>query len=103
MYELYKNIKPTTSIECNNAIEAISIEEKMRQVTQSGEPISGDVAMVYDEPKDGVKPEYDIRTDKWEIAQNAMDYVSRQNALKTNAPVEKTVTGTENIETTSNE
>ena len=35
--------------------------------------------LIYTPKEDGVRPEYDIRTDKWQIAINAMD---RVNAYK---------------------
>ena len=38
--------------------------------------------MIYTEKEQGVLPEYDIRTDKWEIAQNAMDVVHATNIAK---------------------
>lgn len=60
-----------------------SIEEKMRRVTEVGEPIDNAMPMVYTELKDGVLPEYDYRTDRWDIAQKAMDIVNKQNYAKT--------------------
>lgn len=62
--------------------EGQSIEEKMRLVTETNIPIDNVVPIVYTERKDGVKPEYDFNTDKWEIAQNAMDYANKKKREK---------------------
>lgn len=41
-----------------------------------------DAPIIYTDKKEGVKPQYDIRTDKWEIAQNAMNYVNATEIAK---------------------
>lgn len=51
------------------------IEEKVRRITENGEPIEDGAPIIYTERKDGVNPAYNIRTDRWEIAQNAMEQV----------------------------
>lgn len=56
---------------------AESIEEKMRRATETGEPIEAVSPMIYTERKQGVLPECDIRTDRWEIAQNAMGAIEK--------------------------
>lgn len=50
-----------------------SIEEKMRKVTQNNEPIDNVAPLVYTERKDGVLPQYDVRTDRFELARQAKD------------------------------
>ena len=59
-----------------------SIEEKMRRVTQTNEPIDNTAPITYTERKDGVRPEYDFHTDKWEYAQNAMGKVAKTKIAK---------------------
>lgn len=59
-----------------------SIEEKMRRVTTSNEPIENVAPMLYTERKDGVLPETDIRTDRFEIAQEAMGAVEKSITAK---------------------
>lgn len=51
--------------------EGEPIEAKIRRIMKNGEPIKDKAPIVYTERKDGVMPEYDIRTDKWEIACDA--------------------------------
>ena len=45
------------------------IEEKVARVVENKEPIEDGAPIIYTERKDGVIPAYNIRTDKWDIAQ----------------------------------
>lgn len=54
-------------------IEGERIEEKVRRLTDEKSPINDGAPIIYTERKDGVLPAYDIRTDRWEIAQKAME------------------------------
>lgn len=74
-YRSIKNI-PQVELECEEGFEAESLEEKVRRVTASNEPVEAISPMIYTERKDGVRPEYNIRTDKWDIAQSAMDTIA---------------------------
>ena len=53
--------------------EGESIEEKVAKLIENNEPITDGAPIIFTEKKDGVLPQYDIRTDKWDIAQSAMD------------------------------
>ena len=57
-------------------LEGEPIEEKVRRITQNNEPIEDGAPIIYTERKNGVNPAYNIRTDKWEIAQQAMQTVN---------------------------
>ena len=70
-----KVIVPTIMSTKIQAKEGEWIEEKVRRVVENGEPIEDGAPIVYTERKDGVRPEYNIRTDRWEIAQEAMEAV----------------------------
>ena len=41
-------------------------------MVETNEPIGETAPMIYTKKTDGVIPAYDIRTDKWEIAQDAI-------------------------------
>ena len=62
--------------------EGETVETKVARIVQNKEPITDGAPMIYTEKEQGVLPEYDIRTDKWEIAQNAMDVVHATNIAK---------------------
>ena len=50
-----------------------NIEAKVKRITENNEPISDGAPITYTEKKDGVRPEFDIRTDKWELVQEKME------------------------------
>lgn len=68
--------------------EGETIEQKMERVVNNNEPIEDGAPTIYTERKDGVMPEYDIRTDKWEVAQNAMDLVTKNDIARRNERIE---------------
>lgn len=59
-----------------NSFIGESIEEKVRKVTADNTNIEAISPIIYTERKDGVLPEYNIRTDKWDIAQQAMNTIA---------------------------
>lgn len=60
--------------------EAESIETKVRRILDENEPITDGAPIIYTEKKDGVLPEFNIRTDRWQIAIDAMGKVSSYEA-----------------------
>lgn len=76
---------PTSRIVCKAEKEGESIESKMFRVTNSNEPIDNTAPLLYTERKDGVLPQYDIRTDRWAMAMAAMDKVTKSNRAKRDA------------------
>ena len=73
---------PKSKIEINNIYEAEPLEVKLRRKMKGGkvDEEEGDQktwAIAYTEKKDGVKPEYDIRTDRFEIARQAMETIEK--------------------------
>lgn len=68
--------------------EGEAIETKVRRLMETGEPIKDGAPLVYQERKEGIKPEFDIRSDKWDIAESAMNMVAKAETAKGNkAPV----------------
>lgn len=59
-----------------------SIEEKVKRITENNEPITDGAPIIYTNRDDGVLPAYNIRTDRWEVAQAAMDAVNQANLAK---------------------
>lgn len=62
--------------------EGETIETKVNRIVNNGEPITDGAPIIYTERKDGVLPEYDIRTDRWDIAIDAMDKVNMNRFAK---------------------
>lgn len=69
------NIKPYTKsiITRNNSTLGETIEQKVRRITTQKEPIKDGAPPIFTERKDGVRAETNIRTDRFEIAIDAMD------------------------------
>lgn len=57
-------------------VEGESIEQKIERITANKEPIKDGAPEIFTERKDGVIAAYNIRTDRWEIAAEAMDKVA---------------------------
>lgn len=62
--------------------EGESIENKVQRITENNEPITDGAPIIYTNREDGVLPAYNIRTDRWEVAQTAMDAVNQANLAK---------------------
>lgn len=77
-----KNITEKTSIRVNNSYEGETIESKIERILTNNEPITDGAPPIYTERKHGVRPEYNIRTDRWDLAIDAMDYVAKSNIAK---------------------
>ena len=63
------------------SFEGEAIEKKVAKLLENNEPITDGAPIIYTEKKDGVLPQYDIRTDKWEIAQSAMDLANARKCF----------------------
>nr|WAE43642.1 MAG: hypothetical protein [Microviridae sp.] len=75
----YKQRPLTTSqMKINDSYIGETLEQKIARATSGKEPITDTADKpIYTERKDGVLPAYNIRTDKMEVALEAMDYVSK--------------------------
>lgn len=80
---MYKQNKmETTSIKHNDSYVGETIEQKVRRIVNNKEPITDGAPVIYTERKDGVQPSYNIRTDRFEVAVEAMDKVTRSHQAK---------------------
>lgn len=77
-----KNKINKTTLKVNQSLTGETIEQKIRRIVNNKEPIHDGAPIIYTERKNGVQPEYDIRTDRFEIAVDAMDYVTKSHTAK---------------------
>ena len=63
-----------------------SIEDRCKLLMETGEPIRDTSPLIFTPKEKGVMPQYDVRADKWDIAQNAMDRVNRERIAKGQQP-----------------
>ena len=66
--------------------EGETIETKVARITQNKEPITDSAPIIFTEKKDGVLPAYNIRTDRFDIALDAMDKIGKSKAKNQTAP-----------------
>lgn len=88
----------TGSIKKSQFKEGINIETKVARMVSNEEPITDAVPLFYGSAKEGVRPEYNIRTDRFQVAMEAHDKISNYEKSQ----YLKRVNGTES-ETTSEE
>lgn len=82
---MYKYNKPNRTLITRKKTEiGESIERKVVRILTNKEPISDNAPLIYTEKGKGVRPEYNIRTDRFEVAATAMDIVHKNNIAKGN-------------------
>lgn len=69
-------VKNVTDLQSVEQFEGEPIEAKIRRITENNEPITDGAPIVYTEKADGVVAGYNVRTDRFEIAIDAMDKVN---------------------------
>ena len=80
---MYKKINyHGTTLKNGISYQATTIEGKIRKIMENKEGITDGAPIIYTERKDGVQPAYDIRTDRFEIAIDAMDKIAKQHKAK---------------------
>lgn len=71
-----------TTLKINEATEGESIENRIERMVNNEEGIVAEAPIIHTERKEGVRPEFDIRTDKWELANEAADLVTQNSLLR---------------------
>lgn len=83
---MYKYQKPIpTTLKVNVSYEGERIEEKVERIVNNKEAITDGAPQIYTERRDGVLPQFDIRTDRFEVAVEAMDKVTKSHVAKREA------------------
>lgn len=77
-----KNQLQKTTINVNTSYEGETIEQKINRIVNNKEPISDGAPLIYTDRSEGVLPEMDVRTDRFEIAVDAMDKVTKSHQAK---------------------
>lgn len=80
-YQGNKSYKPSkkieTLIQVNESTEGETLEMKVNRIVNNKEAITDGAPIIYNSRKDGVQAGYDIRTDRMEIALEALDKVTK--------------------------
>lgn len=78
-----RNIVKNSRMSCNvDTDKGYTIEEMVNRLMDENTPIEETAPIIYTNRKDGVLPEYDIRTDRWDLAQKAMNKVAQDITAK---------------------
>ena len=85
----YPTLKPYTTLENIKLVEGESIETRVRKMVESGEPITDTAPLIYTEKRDGVISDYDIRSDKFDVALEALDTLGKTSIAKNNRAAEE--------------
>ena len=81
----YSNAEPNNGrLESVDIYEGETIEKKVARITLTNEPITDTAPIIYTEKKDGVLPAYNIRTDRFDLAIDAMDKIEMERIAKKN-------------------
>lgn len=84
MYKVKKANR--TSLTVNKTYTGMTIEKRIQLMVNNKEPITDSVPLIYTERKEGVRPEYDIRTDRFDLALDYMDKVTQAKLAKRESP-----------------
>lgn len=86
-----KNVLMPTkgSLSVDNTYEGKSIEQVIRERMTGSDIEVGGKVLLYSERKDGVLPNTNIRTDRWEVAQQAYDTLARSHVARREASYNK--------------
>lgn len=80
---MYKyKLKEKSQLKSVERVEGEPIEWKIERITSNNEPITDGAPEIYTDRADGVQAAYNIRTDRFEIAADAMDLVERNVTAK---------------------
>lgn len=104
-----------TTLKRNKGYAGETLEQKINRIVNNKEPIKDGAPLIYQERKEGINPDYDIRTDRMEVAVEAMDKVARahhakrdnrigklaKDGMKKEEKTDKDITGGESIRTTN--
>lgn len=71
-----KQLKSRTSITCKNTYKGDTLETRIQKMVNNNEPITDSAPLIYTDRKDGIKAEFDIRTDRFDWAIEQMDKVA---------------------------
>ena len=98
----YKKFKKSQMVSVNT-FEGERIETKIERITINNEPIKDGAPLVYRERNEGISQGSNIRTDRFEIAIEAMDKVSKSKVAKRENfdKINKNVVDNESTDTTN--
>lgn len=81
---------PKTTLKGVKVKQGITMEQKMQRIMDGNESDDDGTELTFTEEKDGVKPEFDIRTNKWDVVTDAADKLAnRRKTLEAKTATEE--------------
>jgi hypothetical protein len=77
MYKLYQQPKKS-GFKINSSFVGERIEERVNRMLYSGESIGDGAPLIYTDRRKGVQPEFNIRTDRFEMALDAINGIAKR-------------------------
>ena len=79
-----QNTPARTTLKVNKTYKGETIEARLRRATTMGQPITSNVTSppIYTAREEGVRPEHDIRTDRFELGVEGTDKIANQKRMK---------------------
>jgi len=80
---MYRKQKASeTTAQVNESTEGETIEQKIDRIVNNNEPIKDGSPAIFTERDEGVLAGYDIRSDRFEIALDAIDKIQKSKAAR---------------------
>lgn len=75
---MYKTVRfKSTGFNINTSVEGETLETKILRMTTNKEPVPQESELIFQDRSEGVSPGYNIRTDRFEVAIDAMTTVDK--------------------------
>jgi len=87
MYKVGKYSK--SKVQNVDKFEGEPIEWRIDRILNNNEPVPDETGVIYTEKGDGHRAEFNIRTDRFEVAAEGMDLVQKQATAKSEAKAQK--------------
>ena len=83
-------VKSKSQLKSVEVYEGETIETKVSRIINEKAPIEDGAPIIFTDRSEGVLPAYDIRTDRWDIATDAMDKVNKAKIARSGNVSEST-------------
>ena len=79
---IHHKINNSTNVQRNISTIGERLETKLDRIVNNKEPIKDGAPLIYTERKEGVRASTNIKTDRWEVAVDATDKISKSYAAR---------------------
>jgi len=73
---------PKGTLSVNNSTVGETIEKKIERILGNQEAITDGAPIIYTDRREGVKPETNVRTDRWDLALEGTEHITKSKIAK---------------------